>query len=265
MDIDEFLNQETKEGERKESASGQSPPSPEAPQGSEKRAQHPGDLASEITEIRNLLGQKRFEEAYSRYLQAKERFAELTKKQHEEQKRIYNELEEINRQMVEGLTNLKQETSRKIEVIRQLIAKADEHQENNRMDAANQLFEQIEALFGSLQEVLPDEKLRLEHEIASLHVKLASRRNMAASADFRSKFNTIGSMVQYAFENIRQGDIDKAVQLYQRINSMYGELPKGFLYEKAVLYQKILKLFNEVSHIQEGSTVESGDKKPNGK
>ncbi len=262
MDIDDFLNKEAvgaDEKGRSEASSATSSQAPGIPQGRVQGKPDAEGLLSEIIEIHKLLEAKGFEEGYARYVKAKENFAELTRRQHQEQNRIYNELEDINRKMVEGLNNLKLETSKKIEVIRQLIARANDHQENNRVDNANQLFEQIVELFKSLQDILPDEKLRLEHEIASLHVRLASRKNMAANADFRGKFNTISSMVAYALKSINDGDVDKAVQLYQRINSMYGELPDGFLYEKAVLYQKILKLFNEVRHIQDSMTARSID------
>jgi len=253
MNIDDFLNEQTKNekivSEQEKDPAGDTSSDQQNDPGKDL-SQYSG-LITEIKMIRALLDEKKFEEAYSNYIQAKEKFAELSRKQLQEQNIIYNELNEINKMMVVGLNKLKQDTTKKVEVIRQLIVKAYDHKNNNMLDKANQLYEQIIELFNSLQDVLPQEKLKLENEISSLHVSLASKSNLVANADFQTKFNTLNNMLNFAFENIRNGDLEKAVQLYQRINNMYGELPKGFLYEKAVLYQKILKLFNDVRHTQD--------------
>jgi len=87
-----------------------------------------------------------------------------------------------------------------------------------------------------------------------VHVILAEKVRLDSSKDFQNKFVNIKNLLTFAFQNVQKGDLAEALQLYHKINSLYEELPKGFLYEKAIIYEQILKLFKQVQHTHQQDT-----------
>jgi len=207
------------------------------------------------------MAKNKYEEAGTKYITVKEQFAQISKQFMSEQNRIYNELESINTNMLSGLSTLKEDSKKKVEIIKELVQKAKMRLVNNELSIANQLYGEIESQFKLLPEIVAAEKINLEQELVSLHVELSNKTNMAASADFNTKFCNIKNLLTYAFENVQRGNISEAAQLYQRINETYELLPKGFLIEKAMLYQQILKLFREVQH-KTGASVSQNQSPP---
>jgi len=252
MDIDSFLDKESKPKEQAEQKPGE-----EKLQTGEPESE-PGDLDSLIASIRSMMTENRYEEAERLYMSAKEKYAEMARRHAEEQNRIYAQLEDINKNMLQGLSVLKESAKKNVEIIKELMSRAKERLANNELSIANQLYSQIEAQFKKLPDVIAEDKLELEQQIVQLHVDLSSKSNMAASADFNAKFNNIRNLLAFAFENVKRGNMNEAAQLYQRINTSYEQLPKGFLIEKAMLYQQILKLFKEVQHRGTGDAGKTG-------
>jgi hypothetical protein len=241
MDIDSFLD---KEG--KDSAS----PAPPKEGGQEPElGQEPaGSIDANIQEIKQMMVDKRYEEAERKYIQTKEQFAEMARRHAAEQNRIYTELENINREMVQGLNVLKQEAEKKVSIINELIMRSRDHLAKSELQVSNQLYDQITTMFKTLPDIIADKKLQLEQDITQLHVELSNKTNMAANAEFHTKFTNIRNLLSFATENVRRGNMNDAIQMYNRINTLYEELPKGFLYEKAMLYQQILRLFKSIHH-----------------
>lgn len=237
MEIDDFLDKESKErpadAVQKEGL----------PSGSESDA-----ILESIEQIKRMMQEKKFEMAERRYNEVKEQYAQFSKRQVEIQNRIYNELVEINREMVVGLNSLRQDTEKRMDVIRQLLSRVRQHLDSNELDVANQVYDQVKAVYTNLPDLIPEKKVQLEQEMTALHLALLSRTHTAASADFEGKFREIQTLLNYGFTYVSRGDMDNANLMYQKVNALYNTLPKGFLYEKAVLYQQILKLFKSVEH-----------------
>jgi len=238
MDIDSFLDNESKDA----------PESKKEDTKEESQIDGFEDLDSEISAIKSLMLESKFEEAEKKYLIVKEQYAKISKKFIAEQNRIYAELESINANMVTGLSQLKEESKKKVQIIRELMQKAQQRLINNELSIANQLYAEIEQQFKLLPEVIASEKISLEQELVKLHVELSNKTNIAAGEDFNVKFSNIRNLLTFALENVNRGNITEAAQLYQKINETYEQLPRGFLIEKAMLYQQILKLFKEVQH-----------------
>lgn len=236
MDIDSFLDGESK-GEEKPEENLSPAPMPESGEMS---------MSDHISKIRELMNQKKYEEAEREYVHAKEAFAELTRKQAEEQHKIYQELEKINMDMVNGLSVLRQETEQNLHIVKELMDKIADHMTRNELDQANKLYEQVDAIFKKLPDIFPDKKLMLEQDIARLHLSLASKTNTQSTQDFNNKYGQIRNLLGFAFEHVRKGNSAEANNMYQQINKLYEDLPKGFLYEKAMLYQQILKLYKSL-------------------
>ncbi len=252
MDIDDFLDKESKEKSGDKDTKETAP----AESGEEKTMDEAAAITGNIQEIKKLMEEKKFDIAEKRYMEAKERYSQLARKQLEQQNRIYNELVTINRDMLTGLNSLRQETEKKIGIIRELLAKVHQHMENNELDVANQVYSQLTAMFKELPDIMPDKKVQLEHEMLSLHVALSSKTNTAATAQFQNQFREMQNLLSYAFNSMKQGDINNATKIYQRVNVLYSQLPAGFLYEKAAAYQQILKLFKAIGNEHANPPVE---------
>jgi hypothetical protein len=242
MDIDDFLDKENKgkakqEGEQEDASPDKASSPPK------------DDLMGQIEHIKTLLADKKFEVAETRYVEIREAFNKWTKAHMEEQNKIYVALVNINKDMVNGLNTLRQDTEKNMQRIYELLAKTQQHLGSNEVQVASELFGEIESLFKSLPDISLDKKLKLEHDISAVRVLVRNKSNMVASADFQAKFKNIHNMLTYAFELFKRGQTNQAVQYYHRINTMYDALPVGFLYEKAVLYQQILKLYQSVGSV----------------
>jgi len=246
MDIDDFLDKEQQE--KKKSSESKQGNESNAEEDSHAPVHHGDDPLVYIEEINRLMTEKQYEKAERMYITAKEKFSELTRRQMEEHDRIYRALEKINREMVSQLNNQRMEARKKVGIILQLIEKLKLHINKNELVMSNQLYTEIDNIFKQLPDSLPEEKVRIEQTIASLHVMLASKNHNASSIDFQSKWNEIGVLLKHANDLIGKNEMTEAARMYHKINNLYEQLPKGFLYEKAVLYEKILKLFKAVHH-----------------
>lgn len=241
MDIDDFLDKEGK-GKAQDGEHKDRPESPAEPPPQEA-------LLTQIEHIKSLLTDKKFDTAEKRYMDVREAFTKWTREHTEQQNRIYAALVNVNKEMVNALNTMRQETERNILRIYELLGKTQEHMNKNEMDVANQLFSEIESIFRNLSDLVPDKKAKLEHDLSSVRVALRSRSHVAATAEFQSIFKNIHNMLMYAFELVNRGKMQEALQYYHKVNSMYDALPQGFLYEKALLYQQILKLNQSVTSV----------------
>jgi len=228
MDIDDFLDNEGSQSDAK-------------PKSTKK--QTPLEL---IEKIKVQMSKQKFEEAERTYMEAKEKYNQLVQTHLSEQNKIFAALEAINKAMVHALHGQKEETAKKIDVIQQLIPKVKNHLKNNALEQAEELYKQVEVLFKSLPELLSEKKLLLEKEIATLHMDIINKNNLLHSKKFHEMFQVIRNKLSIGFQSVKEGKKEDAVTLYQQINKSYEELPKGFLYEKALLYEQILKLFKAV-------------------
>jgi hypothetical protein len=255
MDIDDFLD---KEGKAKAAAQAAAAENADTKAGDGKE-----DLLTQVDHIKMLLTDKKFEAAEKRYMEVREAFTQWTRSQLEQQNKIYVALVSINREMVQGLNSMRQETEKNIQRIYELLQRTQDHINRGEMAVANQLFGEIEGLFNNLSDLVPDKKAQLEHDLSQVRVGLRSRSHVAATAEFQAKFKNIHNMLLYAFELVNRGKTQEAVQSYHHINEMYDSLGEGFLYEKALLYQQILKLYQSVSAVP-ASQAQSAPQIPDG-
>jgi hypothetical protein len=254
--MDEFLDDESKEKTNKEQSNESKPNSADKGNDDDQFVEKgfSNEIKLDIDEIKKLLFDEKFEQAHEKYMITKEKFLELRKQHLEEQNKIYSSLESINKQMVDSLNTSRQDAQNKIIIIEQLIAKIKVHISKNELELANQLFTQISELYEKLPDLLPQFKLKIENEISNLHIALSQKNALVDNADFQQKINNINQLLNAAIVNLKNGKIDIATNFYQKINIIFTQLPKGYLYEKAVLYQKILALFKELHLVQNKST-----------
>lgn len=257
--MDEFLDDESKNKNSKKESSQDQNQEPSQDQNQEVKDFYEHDdknsfsnrVISEIEYIKKLMFDEKYEEAHEKYMEVKEGFIELRKKHIEEQNKIYSALELINKQMVDSLNNSRRDVENKVVIMEQLIVKIKDHISKNELDIANKSFNQISELFDKLPNLLPHKKLKIENEISNLHISLNQKNAIINNALLQQKINNINQLLNVANVSIQNGKIDITIDLYKEINLIYSELPKGYVYEKAVLYQKILFLFKNIHQTQD--------------
>ncbi len=234
MDIDEFLETEaeTPEGGRKALVEKQSA---EFITGR--------SIEDQINKIRDLIQQKRFKEAEKVYYVVKEHYATLARKQQEERRMLHRQLTQINKELLEHLDSAKADMEQKAIIISDLLVKARQYMQQGNIDKANQLYFEVRRIFGQMPDAFVERKMVLENQILAFYSQLVNEFNRKKYDELLRKRDEILRHIEIATNNIRLGNVEAAGKEYQLINKLYNELPEGFLYEKTLLYKRILVLY----------------------
>ena len=232
MDIDEFLSTEA---QKSEELTGKGP----------RRAESYTDrtILDQIGKVKELIKQRNFKEAERVYYVVKENYANLAKQQEEERKKMHREITSINKQLIDNLTMLKSEVDKKAQIILQLLEKAKEYMRTGELKKANSLYIEIRQIFKQLPDAFAEKKMALENEILAFYGQLVNDFNKKAYHHLQEKEKEINKHITLAIQYIKQGKVQLAKKEYTFINQLYTELPDGFLYEKTMIYRKILDLF----------------------
>ena len=231
MDIDEFLSTEA---EKSEQMSGK---------GHKEDFYTDRSIFEQIDKIKDLIKQKDFKEAERVYYVVKESYANLAHQQEQERSKMHREITIINKQLMDNLATLKSEVDKQSEIILQLLTKAKEYMVQRDLKKANSLYIEIRQIFKVLPDAFAEKKMALENEILTFYGNLVNEFNKEAYKHLREKELGINKHINAALQYVKQGKIEPAKKEYTIINQLYTELPDGFLYEKTMIYKKILELF----------------------
>ena len=227
MDIDEFLDQETKV---------------ELSKLTKEEVRADKAIMDKVKTIREFIQNKRFNNAEKGYLEVRERYYEFVKEQEKIRSLLKEELLTLNKELVDNLTAMRMELLRRIKVIRGLIERAQTLVVQDNAPAAHDLYLQIKALFANLPDVHDDEKLALENEMVTLYSKLLQIKTRKANRDFKNVHTKLSEQVMKCQQAVQTHNYAEARRLYTEINALYEQLPQGFLYEKSLLHKTILEL-----------------------
>lgn len=246
MDIDEFLEAEGAgegKGARKELVEKQAP-------------EFLSDLSIEaqIGKIRELLQANRYKEAEKIYFMVREQYATLAKRQEEMRRKVHRELTAINKELLEHLNQLKGEIEQKTMIINDLLLKAGEYMQRGNIEKANQLYLEVRQIFKQIPDAFAERKMLLENQILTFYSKLVTEFNKKNYGKLLEKRDEIMRHVEIATNHMNLGNVEQAKREYQDINRLYNELPEGFLYEKTLIYKRILTLHQLV---EEGAYKET--------
>lgn len=234
MDIDEFLEAEGGEekGGRKELETKQA-------------AEFITDLSLEaqVAKIRELMAAKKYKDAEKIYFMVKEQYATLAKRQEEARRKIHRQLMEINKELLEHLDKARVELEQKTMIISDLLMKARQYMQQGNTDKANQLYLQVREIFKQIPDAFGERKMLLENQILTFYSQLVNEFNKRNYGRLLQKREEILRHIEIATNYVNLGNVEEAKKEYQLINKFYNELPEGFLYEKAVLYKRILALY----------------------
>jgi hypothetical protein len=231
MDIDEFLSTEA---EKSEQMSGKGP---------KEDFYTDRSIFEQIDKIKDLIKQKDFKEAERVYYVVKESYANLAHQQEQERSKMHREITIINKQLMDNLATLKSEVDKQSEIILQLLIRAKEYMAQRDLKKANSIYIEIRQIFKVLPDAFAEKKMALENEILTFYGNLVNEFNKEAYKHLREKELGINKHINAALQYVKQGKIEPAKKEYTIINQLYTELPDGFLYEKTMIYKKILELF----------------------
>jgi tetratricopeptide (TPR) repeat protein len=235
MDIDEFLETETdmhKEGGRKDLVEKQS-----------SSFISGRSIEGKIEKVRDLIQQKKFKEAENIYYAVKEQYGTLAKRQQDERRKIHRQLTQINKELIVHLNKVKGEMEQKGMVITDLLMKARQYMQQGNIEKANQLYLEVRRIFKQMPEAFGERKMMLENQILMFYSQLVNEFNRKKYDQLLGKREEIMRHVEMASNYVRMGRVEDAKNEYQAINSLYNQLPEGFLYEKTIIYKRILTLY----------------------
>lgn len=237
MDIDEFLDQETKV---------------ELSKLTKEEARADTTIMSKIQAIRESIRTKRFQDAEKGYLEVRELYHGFVKEQEKVRELLKEELLSLNKELVDSLTVMKNELLRKIKVIHGLIERATTQIDQGNVQNAHDLYLQVKALFTNLPDIHNEEKIALENEVIMLYSKLINVKARKSQSEFKAQYAQIVGLVNECEQQQRMGKEEDARRSYGEINSLYTQLPAGFLYEKSILHKQILELHDRIiSHMKQ--------------
>lgn len=150
---------------------------------------------------------------------------------------------EINKELLEHLDKARVELEQKTMIISDLLMKARQYMQQGNTDKANQLYLQVREIFKQIPDAFGERKMLLENQILTFYSQLVNEFNKRNYGRLLQKREEILRHVEIATNYVNLGNIEEAKKEYHLINKLYNELPEGFLYEKAVLYKRILALY----------------------
>ena len=237
MDIDEFLNAES--GKFDKSAA----PKAVIKAGEESNKDSP--LVEQIDKLRELLQRNKYKEAGDLYLEAKQKFAQITKQHIEEKTFIHDELADINEKLTVSINQQLLEMNKNKEIIEGLLQRGELSLQQKDIMQAEAILAQVEALFKNIPEIFTEQHLTLENKMLSLKSRVSLEKTKKTISEFESKKREIEVLLDQAFNNINIGRLDLAKKVYLQINKLYESLPVGFIYDKLMLYKRMLKIYHE--------------------
>ncbi len=237
MDIDEFLDNELKNEDKAII---------EIKQEEKKVATEQETIDKKFMEIKGYIESKSFSKAENVFEEINKEYEDFEKRQKLEKEFVFNELMGINNELIENLSSIKQDLGKKITIIKNLIQKAYNYIQMNNIRMANELYSQIREMYRQLPDAFNENKLLLENEILLLYIKLMDALTKQNHIIMTKEINKINSLINSARFSVDIGKKKDAIGKYNKVISLYKELPKGFLYEKAITYKKILELYKQI-------------------
>lgn len=235
MDIDEFLESEGLAADQKKGRENLV---------EKQSVEFISDLSIEnkIAKIRELMTAKKYKEAEKVYILVKEEFSTLAKRQEDARRKITLQLTEVNKELLEHLNKIKGEMEQRTLVINDLLSKAKQYMQSGNTDKANELYLQVREIFKQIPDAFSEQKMLLENQILTFYSQLITEFNKKNYGLLLEKREQIMGHSEIATNHINLGNTQEARKEFHMINTLYNELPEGFLYEKAVIYKRILSL-----------------------
>jgi hypothetical protein len=204
------------------------------------------DLFKQIQAVRDQISQKKIGPASKEFSTLRERYVDVTKKQMQQSQFLFDELMKINSELITNIEQQSQESLKKINLIKLLIANAKESLNKNMVDDANKIYSEIKQIYNQIPELFYEEKRKINEEILTFYILLSRYNEILLIQLFMRKKSEIKSLMSSAKEHLKSGNHELIKEDFDKISESYSQLPDGFAHDKAVIYMDILKLFSSV-------------------
>jgi hypothetical protein len=212
------------------------------------------ELFDELDVLKQLVVNKDFFSALSNLFNLKHKYHDLTKKQLNENRFIFNELIKINLDLISKIESIKSVSYNKINAVQNLIMDAQIKLNNGNINDANKIYLQTKELIKDIPDIFIEEKKALNNQLTAFFVSFSVQMQKKSELIFIDKKKYLIEVINKSYDYIKTGN-KFPLSTYEHINQLFNELPEGHLYDKAVLYNDILKLFRTAALSEENSNV----------
>ncbi len=189
----------------------------------------------------------RIEESIKHYAKAKKVFEELPAE-------FINERLFIHQLLLPAYQNLyrlyisksQREIKEKLESVKKMLDTMKAQSDANNIKAAEETYEGVKAEFSKMPAGFVNEKIDLQNAIIDTYQYMLSKSENQAHKILLERSLDIQKLVNEGCSYIKSGKVELAEEIYKHAVNAYNNLPPGFVYEKAVMRQKILNLYREV-------------------
>jgi len=205
------------------------------------------DIKGLIEQTRNLITQGNFPTAKQTYIQIKKSYDSLPIKFLQQKSKIETDLIRLNNELSialqkEELKRIKQG----IGVINTLLKQGTEQIKNKQIDESVQTYNKIKEEYNSLPEGLYGEKTQLAENILTFFQTLTNITNTLHKKDMEEKEKKIIQLVNKIESEIIKRNVEKAIDVYTELKTVYETLPPGFLDKKLDIQEKMINIYRQL-------------------
>ncbi|HII65634.1 TPA: hypothetical protein HA295_02555 [Candidatus Woesearchaeota archaeon] len=231
MDIDSFLDREM-------GAQQKGKAEPEAS----------GEAAALLSSIQYLLAQKQFDQIEASYDSL---WKKVSQSGFSWDRSLYDELVTIHGQIARETAPAFQDASKRIQIMRQMVAQARTLLSARQVDGAAKLQNEVAAMMAEIPGLFFQEKKAMEKEV----LRLQRDVHDAQSAADLQKVSMLQREIMQQSARLRpfllSGNVAAATQQYARLLSLYQQLPPGFLGIKLGLGREMAEMYKSLAIQQE--------------
>lgn len=246
MDIDEFLDKEA-------SKMGGKAQIQENNAGVGKQSSE--NILDQLQTVKNQLRENRVDTALKEFDFLKSRYTDMTKKQLSENRYIFNELMRINQEIINKINSQRSDFEKRTQMIRKLLNDSQRRFGNGELQTAYKLYIEMTEIIKNMSDLFYEDKNRLNYEVMSFASQLFPKLQEQTDSAFEQKKNLLLHQITQAYQQLQTNNGELPPKVYENINNMFQQLPEGHIYEKAILYNDILKLFRSSSLSGEASSL----------
>lgn len=241
MDIDEFLDGELKnnKGTKRGATEATNKSSNSFGVGNSET-----ELFKQINSVKEMIHNNHNLEGVNRmFFSLKDKYVAIAKKQKQENRYIIQELETMNKEIVQLLHNEKEKLNIKILSIMDLLKKAQMFLANKQINQANNTYIEIKELIKQIPDIFIEKKRTVQNQALQFYIQLTEEVNKISFISLKKRINEITIMIKAVYKEILNNNRDQLEPLYKKINIEYSRLPEGYADEKIRIYGEILHLF----------------------
>ena len=208
----------------------------------------PENSTQVMARVRELIDQKRYDEAEALYILLKQKATEFPKTFFRKELQFDTDLSQLNQDLFSNAERhksaqfgiLSKQMIKIMEEIKTLISKKE-------ISFADAKMRSLRLILAELPDIHPGQKTELESKVMRLQNQLLSLKGTYHSQAFVEKTANIKILVRQMDDAIQKTDVDRAADHYRDMKTQFQSLPDSYPDKKIVLQQEILKAFERLT------------------